>query len=105
LPALIPAIWFWLPVLDCVRLMLSRALDRRSPFAADRNHFHHILIDRFGRRTALAVYLLLLGIPALAGEFSLAAGLSVLAICALLYLILVVQRQLLLGSTSPKPIT
>ncbi len=105
LPALIPAIWFWLPVLDCVRLMLTRALDGRSPFAADRNHFHHILIDRFGRRTALAIYLLFLGIPALAGEFSLTAGLCVLAVFALLYAIVVVQRQLLLGSTSPRPIT
>ena len=105
MPALIPAIWFWLPVLDCVRLMLTRYLDGRSPFAADRNHFHHILIDRFGRRVALMIYLLLLGVPALAGEFSLTAGLLVLALCAILYAILVVQRHIFLGSTSPTPIT
>lgn len=105
LPALIPAIWFWLPVLDCVRLMLTRFVDGRSPFAADRNHFHHILIERFGRRAAIVLYLLLLGVPALAGEFSLIAGLCVLAICALFYVVLVVQRHLLLGPTSPKPIT
>jgi len=34
-----------LPVLDTLRVMLVRALKGKSPFAADRNHIHHIFIN------------------------------------------------------------
>ena len=33
------------PVLDTLRVMLVRILKRKSPFAADRSHLHHILLD------------------------------------------------------------
>ena len=35
-----------IPVLDTLRIMLVRALKGRSPFRGDRNHIHHILIDK-----------------------------------------------------------
>ena len=34
-----------IPVLDTLRVMLVRILSKKSPFAADRNHLHHILLD------------------------------------------------------------
>lgn len=34
-----------LPLIDCVVLMFRRMLQRRSPFAADRQHMHHLLLD------------------------------------------------------------
>ena len=34
-----------IPVLDTLRVMLVRLLNKKSPFAADRNHLHHILLD------------------------------------------------------------
>ena len=34
-----------IPVLDTLRVMLVRILNRKSPFVADRNHLHHILLD------------------------------------------------------------
>ena len=34
-----------IPVLDTLRVMLVRILNRKSPFSADRNHLHHILLD------------------------------------------------------------
>ncbi len=33
------------PIFDTLRMFTVRILAGRSPFAADRNHFHHILID------------------------------------------------------------
>ena len=33
------------PVLDTLRVMLVRILVKKSPFIADRNHLHHILLD------------------------------------------------------------
>ena len=35
-----------LPVLDTLRVMLVRILKGNSPFSADRNHIHHIFIDK-----------------------------------------------------------
>jgi UDP-GlcNAc:undecaprenyl-phosphate GlcNAc-1-phosphate transferase len=46
-PAMTPvtALWvFALPLFDTVSLMLRRIVRGRSPFAADREHFHHILL-------------------------------------------------------------
>ncbi len=34
------------PVLDTLRVMAVRILNKKSPFSADRNHLHHILIDK-----------------------------------------------------------
>lgn len=34
-----------LPIFDAGRVFLLRTLDGRSPFSADRNHHHHLLID------------------------------------------------------------
>ena len=35
-----------IPVLDTLRVMLVRILDKKSPFSADRNHLHHIILDK-----------------------------------------------------------
>ena len=35
-----------IPVLDTLRVMLVRLLNGKSMFKADRNHIHHILIDK-----------------------------------------------------------
>ena len=34
-----------IPVLDTLRVMVVRILNKKSPFTADRNHLHHILLD------------------------------------------------------------
>jgi UDP-GlcNAc:undecaprenyl-phosphate/decaprenyl-phosphate GlcNAc-1-phosphate transferase len=36
---------FIIPFLDTIRVMLIRMLNKRSPFSADRNHVHHVLLD------------------------------------------------------------
>ncbi|MES1935621.1 MraY family glycosyltransferase [Salinisphaera hydrothermalis] len=52
----IAIVWlFGLPLCDTVYLMGSRVLRGRSPFAADRYHFHHML-QRAGLSTGWALY-------------------------------------------------
>lgn len=44
-----PAVAPWLvalPILDCLTLIGRRLAGGRSPFSADRMHFHHLLLDR-----------------------------------------------------------
>jgi UDP-GlcNAc:undecaprenyl-phosphate GlcNAc-1-phosphate transferase len=50
-------VWLFIPIADCLRLLVSRPLRGRSPLQGDRDHFHHRLQDRFGKSAGLAVYL------------------------------------------------
>jgi UDP-GlcNAc:undecaprenyl-phosphate GlcNAc-1-phosphate transferase len=70
----VTALWILaLPLLDTVSMMLRRLLLGRSPFAADRQHCHHILIAAgFSPKRALAwmIALALIGASVgLAGHF------------------------------------
>lgn len=58
------AVWFLVPVLDCLRLIIVRILKGRSPFSGDRDHLHHHLGYLLGWPNGLLVYWLMVGIPA-----------------------------------------
>ena len=59
-------VWFYLPVMDCLRLMIVRRLQGRSPFAPDIDHFHHRLQVKLGPRYGLAAYLACVAISSFA---------------------------------------
>ncbi len=54
----LPLIGF--PILDTLTVMTERILKKRSPFKADKNHFHHRLIDFgfFHREAVLIIYIM-----------------------------------------------
>ncbi|GAA0708172.1 MraY family glycosyltransferase [Dokdonella soli] len=58
-----PALGLWLvpvPIMDCLVLMVSRIRKRRSPFAADHDHIHHLMLEGgFGPTRAACVLALL----------------------------------------------
>lgn len=57
------ALWFLVPVLDCGRLIITRLMQGKSPFIADRNHLHHLLIQKMNSKQALVCYFTLVGAP------------------------------------------
>lgn len=70
----VTAIWiFAVPLIDTVSMMLRRVMKGRSPFAADREHFHHLLLMAgFSHRETVLIILLVSVICAatgLAGHF------------------------------------
>ena len=71
-----PIIALWiiaLPLLDTVSIMARRVRIGRSPFAADRAHFHHILLSAgFSERKTLAIMVML----ALAAVVAISVGLA-----------------------------
>ncbi len=72
-----PVLALWLvpiPVIDCLVLIVRRARQGRSPFAADRDHIHHIMRDAGFSAGGLA--LLLAGVSLVLG---LGAALAMLA--------------------------
>ncbi len=60
--AVLPPWMIALPVLDCVVLMLERMRQRRSPFSADRNHMHHLLLDAGFTPTGIAIAMMTLSL-------------------------------------------
>ncbi len=102
MPAEVPVFWFWLPVLDCLRLMATRALARKSPFAGDRNHFHHMLLDRMRVRYALMIYLGLLAAPGAAAIVNIDLGNFVLLLCIGCYAAIMVQGRVQILLRAPR---
>ena len=41
------------PIFEVLRLFVLRILKNKSPFIGDLNHFHHIIINRFGFRVGI----------------------------------------------------
>jgi UDP-GlcNAc:undecaprenyl-phosphate GlcNAc-1-phosphate transferase len=78
-------VWFFIPITDCLRLMIMRWMSGRSPLSADRDHFHHRLERRFGTHSALAIYLGMVAATSIIA--SVAPGLAVpcVAVLALFY--------------------
>jgi UDP-GlcNAc:undecaprenyl-phosphate GlcNAc-1-phosphate transferase len=58
-------VWFYIPVLDCLRLIGLRIRHGRSPFQPDREHFHYRLAARLGERGAFVVYVGVVGLTSL----------------------------------------
>lgn len=58
-------IMYLVPVADMIRLFVIRIRSGRSPFAGDRSHLHHYLVDGIGLRAGLFTYYSLVAVPIL----------------------------------------
>ena len=108
MPAGVPMFWFYLPVIDCLRLFASRAAQCRSPLSPDRNHFHHILQEFLPASGALAVYLVLLAAPGTVALFDHHFAWATFALCFTAYSAVLAGKYLLdanAGALKAKPVT
>jgi UDP-GlcNAc:undecaprenyl-phosphate GlcNAc-1-phosphate transferase len=86
------------PVLDAIWSVVRRLATGRSPFSADRGHFHYILVDAglSQRKTVLLIYLLALafGAVALLGDsLQKLIALGVLAVLIAVLMVLFTARR------------
>jgi UDP-GlcNAc:undecaprenyl-phosphate GlcNAc-1-phosphate transferase len=44
-----------LPCVDCCRVVLVRLLNKQSPFAGDREHFHYKLLQKFSYKVTITL--------------------------------------------------
>jgi UDP-GlcNAc:undecaprenyl-phosphate GlcNAc-1-phosphate transferase len=49
-------VWYYVPVVDCLRLIITRSMRKSSPFEGDRDHIHHRLEDEMGRIKGYMTY-------------------------------------------------
>lgn len=99
------ALWFLpIPVMDCLVLIVRRLRDGRSPFAAGRDHIHHLMIDSgfSPGRVAIALAWFSLACGLIAGQLkrmhvpSLALLLAFFALCISWYW-LTLRRERAIG--------
>jgi len=57
------------PIFDTLRVFLVRILNRKSPFTADRNHLHHVLLDNGMNHFQASATLWILTIASVLGYF------------------------------------
>lgn len=74
-------VWFFIPVVDCLRLIVTRLWHRRGFFESDRDHFHHRLIDSMGKQVSATIYVLAIAISSLLA--TLEPRFSLVALCGL----------------------
>lgn len=97
------AVMFAIPVFDTVRLMVTRLLQRRSPFEGDRNHLHHHLHARIGWPRGLWVYLAMVGLPNLAALIWPGTGFVWLAVSFLIYVGVMLATRFPAGAADGRP--
>ena len=76
-----------IPGLDLIRLFIVRIANKKNPLSPDRNHLHHILIDKFSFKKTLFIILSLIILPILLNYLDFYNLVSIL-ITVLAYLVL-----------------
>jgi UDP-GlcNAc:undecaprenyl-phosphate GlcNAc-1-phosphate transferase len=71
-------VMFLVPVLDMVRLFVSRILAGSHPFTADRDHLHHYLDESIGWTLGRNVYYAIVGLPILLSKVEAIGSLNAL---------------------------
>jgi UDP-GlcNAc:undecaprenyl-phosphate GlcNAc-1-phosphate transferase len=96
-------VWFFVPVVDCLRLLITRPLKGVSPLKGDRNHFHHRLDERFGANAGLAIYLGLVASTSLVAALAPRTAPACLAFLAASYVaLMLVTAPAMLARPAPR---
>ncbi len=90
IPADLIVLWFIIPILDCIRLIISRVINGQSPFEGDRNHLHHLINEvmpswKYGLILYLAVVALPIAIASYFPSYTALLTLGMVGVYMLLY--------------------
>ena len=62
-------LYMLIPGLDLIRLFILRILRKKNPLSSDRNHLHHILLNKFSFKNTLFIIFLLIILPIMLNYF------------------------------------
>jgi UDP-GlcNAc:undecaprenyl-phosphate GlcNAc-1-phosphate transferase len=77
---------FMLPGIDMLRLFIVRIYKKKNPFIGDRNHFHHLLTNKFNKIKSILIYYLFILIPILVFKLSIISPIYVILITIFIYI-------------------
>lgn len=81
------------PGLDLIRLFIIRIANKKNPLSSDRNHLHHILMDKFSFKNTLLIILLLIFLPIILNYFELNKLFSILITILGYFVLLLVSKK------------
>lgn len=84
-PLQVIIVWFFIPVIDCIRLIVIRSVRGTSPAQAGRDHLHHILSARLGNWWGRTVYLGTVAVSSVFATLKPQFAIYVLALVAVFY--------------------
>ena len=84
-----------IPVLDAIRLFIFRVLNLKNPFFGDRNHIHHLFLDRFKNiyKPNIILIILIIG-PILIYELSAFSLIKIIMTVILIYISIIIHLKL-----------
>ena len=103
LPMLTVVLWLLVPVVDCLRVMVARLGDERSPLSPDENHLHHRLARHWRWPICLAMYLVLVAGPGTVGAVWPELNLLMIVLAGAAYLALLWATRLPREARSREP--
>jgi len=63
-------LYMMIPGLDLIRLFVIRIINKKNPLTSDRNHLHHILINKYSFEKTLIIIFLLISLPLIMSNFN-----------------------------------
>lgn len=78
-----------IPGVDMFRLFFLRILNKKNPFKADKNHFHHILLSRYGYMVTISIITIMIIFNLLLLKFNI-NKLIIISLFILIYMSIVI---------------
>ena len=82
-----------IPGIDMFRLFIIRLINKKNPFKGDRNHFHHIMINKYGYLKSYICIQFLVLIPLLLMIFSEISSITIIFTISIIYIYLVFSKK------------
>jgi UDP-N-acetylmuramyl pentapeptide phosphotransferase/UDP-N-acetylglucosamine-1-phosphate transferase len=90
-----------IPLLDTLRVFTIRIINRRSPFSPDRNHIHHLLLDRGLSHRAVTISLVVGNLGVISGIFAL-RSLGTTSLLAGIFIVFFIVISILYYTRKPR---
>ena len=81
-------IFMFFPIIDCLRLFISRILQRKHPFQADEKHLHQILLKKMSYKKTIIFFNLLIFFPILFTILNIVETIYILLFLTIFYFII-----------------
>ena len=76
------------PIIDCLRLFISRILQRKHPFQADEKHLHQILLKKMSYKKTIIFFSILIFFPILFTIINIVETIYILLFLTIFYFII-----------------
>lgn len=82
-----------IPGLDMIRVTIERIIKNQNPLQSNKDHFHHLLIDRFGQKKTYFSYVLIIALSNIFFYLNIVNEIYILTFVSTLYILIIIQLK------------